>query len=241
MLSTVVVVVEEHRQSRGSLLAVVPEAPVGPLTQAGLDEALGLAIGLGRVRPCVGVLDAERLAGLVEELGALVGQVLETLNQDIVAKDLRLAVEPRPEPAWVMADPVRMQQVLWNVLRNAVKFTPRGGLLQIGTEHKGQEIVVTCRDSGIGIDANSLSRIFVAFEQADLDTYQRFGGLGLGLAIAMGIVTSHGGELEAASDGLDRGATFTLRLPARPTPPFSMTTSKQSDHVRSAGKASDAA
>ena len=155
-----------------------------------------------------------KLSTSLVDMNTLIGQVVETLNQDIVAKDLRLTAELSPEPAWVMADSVRMQQVLWNILRNAVKFTPRGGLLEIDIQHKGQDVVVTCRDSGIGSDANSLSRIFVAFEQADLDTYQSFGGLGLGLAIAMGIVTSHGGELEAASDGLDCGATFTLRLPA---------------------------
>ena len=171
-----------------------------------IDDILDLsAVSAGKLNLSTSLVD----------MNTLVGQVLETLNQDIVAKDFRLTVELSREPAWVMADSVRMQQVLWNVLRNAVKFTTHGGLLQIGTEHKGTDVVVTFRDSGIGIDANSLSRIFVAFEQADLDTYQRFGGLGLGLAIAMGIVISHGGGLEAASDGLGCGATFTLRLPAK--------------------------
>ena len=171
-----------------------------------IDDILDLsAVSAGKLNLSTSLVD----------MNTLVVQVLETLNHDIVAKDFRLTVELSREPAWVMADSVRMQQVLWNVLRNAVKFTPHGGLLQIGTEHKGPDVVATFRDSGIGIDAKSLSKIFVAFEQADLDTYQRFGGLGLGLAIAMGIVISHGGGLEAASDGLGCGATFTLRLPAK--------------------------
>ena len=153
------------------------------------------------------------LATVVVDINTLVGQVVEILNQGIDAKELRLAVRLCEEPSLVLADPVRMQQVLWNILRNAVKFTPRGGQIEVTTERQGPDIIVTCTDSGIGIDADALLRIFVAFEQADLDTYQRFGGLGLGLAIAMGIVKSHGGELAAASKGLNCGATFTLRLP----------------------------
>ena len=155
------------------------------------------------------------LATALVDMNTLVNQVVEILNHDVLAKDLRLVVRLSEEPCLVIADHVRMQQVLWNILRNAVKFTPRGGQIQVAAERKGSEVIVTCTDSGIGIGADALLRIFIAFEQADLNTHQRFGGLGLGLAIAMGIVKSHGGELDAASKGLNRGATFTLRLPAQ--------------------------
>ena len=147
------------------------------------------------------------------DMNALLEQVAEMLRHDIVAKELKLIIRPCAPTVYVMADPVRMQQVLWNIVRNAVKFTPRGGRIQVVNEVEGDHFVMTCTDSGIGIEADALSRIFVAYEQAGLDTQQRFGGLGLGLAIAMGIVDSHGGRLEAASEGRDQGATFTLRLP----------------------------
>lgn len=147
------------------------------------------------------------------DMDALVEQVAEMLQHDVVAKDLRLTVEPSALNGTVTADPVRMQQVLWNILRNAVKFTPRGGYIRVVSEARGGEFVVMCTDSGVGIDADALFRIFLAYEQASEDTYQRFGGLGLGLAIAMGIVISHGGQLEATSGGRDCGATFILRIP----------------------------
>ena len=109
-----------------------------------------------------------------------------------------------------------MQQILWNILRNAIKFTPRLGRIRIASQIRDGDFVLTCNDTGIGIEPTALRRIFVAFEQADADSHQRYGGLGLGLAIAAGIVRSHGGELAAASEGLGHGATFTLRLPAVP-------------------------
>ena len=171
-----------------------------------IDDILDLsAVSAGKLNLSTALVD----------MNTLVNQVVEILNHDVIAKDLRLVVRLSEEPCLVIADHVRMQQVLWNILRNAVKFTPRGGQIQVAAERKGPEVIVTCTDSGIGIDAEALLRIFIAFEQADLDTHQRFGGLGLGLAIAMGIVKSHGGELDAASKGLNRGATFTLRLPTQ--------------------------
>lgn len=137
------------------------------------------------------------------------------LGQDVLGKELRLSIEPSPKKGLVTADPVRIRQVLWNILRNAAKFTPRGGRIQLISKIRDGDFVVTCADSGVGIEASALARIFVAYEQAGAHTYQRFGVLGLGLAIAMGIVKSHGGQLAAASAGPDQGTTFTLRLPLK--------------------------
>ena len=169
-----------------------------------IDDLLDLsAIAAGKLNLSLQVVDID----------AVVEEVAQMLTPDVVAKELRLSIEKSPARRMVAADRVRIQQVLWNILRNAVKFTPRGGEVRFVTGVQDGEVVVTCADSGIGIDAEALSRIFMAYEQAGADTYQRFGGLGLGLAIAMGIVKSHGGTLEAASAGIGQGATFTLRLP----------------------------
>jgi signal transduction histidine kinase len=96
--------------------------------------------------------------------------------------------------------------VIWNIMRNAVKFTPRGGSIRIRTASSARAFTIECTDTGIGIDAQALPQIFNAFEQADREVTQRFGGLGLGLAIAHGLARRHHGELHASSGGRDRGA-----------------------------------
>ena len=148
------------------------------------------------------------------DMNALLAQVVEMLAVEVANKALRLEVTSGGDLT-VRADPVRMQQVLWNILRNAVKFTPQGGLIEVHGDLRDGAFVLTCKDNGIGIEAGALDRIFTAFVQGEIDTHHHFGGLGLGLAIAAGIVQGHGGRLAAQSDGLGRGATFTLELPAR--------------------------
>ncbi len=110
-------------------------------------------------------------------------------------------------------DPARMQQVLWNLLKNAVKFTPAEGKVRVATRDSDNgRIVVSVTDNGIGISEEALPRIFQAFEQGDAAREVRFGGLGLGLAISAAITEAHGGELSADSEGLNRGSVFTLSL-----------------------------
>jgi PAS domain S-box-containing protein len=111
------------------------------------------------------------------------------------------------------ADPARLQQILWNLLKNALKFTPPGGVVRVRTFNAGDDFVLEVADTGIGFEADALPKIFQAFEQADEQITQNFGGLGLGLAIARSLAELHGGRLEAASEGLGRGATFRLTLP----------------------------
>jgi PAS domain S-box-containing protein len=113
----------------------------------------------------------------------------------------------------LQADPARLQQILWNLLKNALKFTPPGGVVRVRTFNAGSDLVVEVADTGIGFEADALPKIFQAFEQADEQITQNFGGLGLGLAIARSLAELHGGRLEAASEGLGRGATFRLTLP----------------------------
>lgn len=142
----------------------------------------------------------------------LVRVVLEMVDEQVRDKSIAITVDLAAADAWVDADAARMQQVLWNVVRNAIKFTPAGGSVVMRTASDGRRFVLSCTDSGIGIDGDALPRIFTAFEQADREVSRRYGGLGLGLAIARGLVLEHGGTLVARSDGRGTGATFELTL-----------------------------
>ena len=126
--------------------------------------------------------------------------------------DLRLSAETS-FPDIVNADPGRLQQVIVNVLTNAIKFTPEGGRVDVSVEHMGSQMEVKVVDTGRGISADFLPHVFERFRQADKATSRQEGGLGLGLAIVRQLVELHGGTVHAASDGEGRGATFTIRLP----------------------------
>jgi two-component system CheB/CheR fusion protein len=119
----------------------------------------------------------------------------------------------------VRADAPRLSQVFWNLLNNAIKFTPDGGTVSIRSSNEDGHLAVSVADTGIGIEPARLARIFEAFDQGDPAVTSRFGGLGLGLAISRGIVELHGGTLSAESAGRGHGATFTVRLPLDPDAP----------------------
>jgi CheY-like chemotaxis protein len=111
-------------------------------------------------------------------------------------------------------DPARLQQVFWNLIRNAVKFTPAGRSITVRSRNVGQTVIeIEVSDAGVGIDPEFLPRLFNAFEQGDTTRARTFGGLGLGLAITKTLVEAHGGTVIAQSAGRDAGATFTVRLP----------------------------
>lgn len=112
-------------------------------------------------------------------------------------------------------DPDRLQQVIWNLLSNAVKFTPSGGTVTVMLRRSADTDELIVRDTGIGIDSSFLPKVFETFRQADASSTRAHGGLGLGLSIVKQLVDLHGGEVHAASDGKDQGATFTVRLPVR--------------------------
>jgi CheY-like chemotaxis protein len=110
-------------------------------------------------------------------------------------------------------DPNRLQQVLWNLLTNAVKFTPQGGRIQVVLERVNSHVEITVMDSGIGIKPEFLPYVFDRFRQADASTTRRFGGLGLGLSIVRNLVEMHGGTVSVRSAGENQGTTFTIALP----------------------------
>ena len=140
-------------------------------------------------------------------------QAIGICKAEIDAKELQLAFKPGARRHFVDADASRLQQVFWNLIKNAVKFTPPGGRIAIETRcDKASPLTVEFRDTGIGIDSGPLLHLFDPFFQVQLSLRQRVGGLGLGLAICKAITEAHGGTLTAASAGLGKGATFRVEL-----------------------------
>jgi PAS domain S-box-containing protein len=152
----------------------------------------------------------------------VIRQALNTCHEDIERGGLRVELALSAAQRQLEADPARLQQALWNLIKNAVKFTPAGGVLTITTRNDSgsaerERIVIEVTDTGVGIKPQNLARIFEAFEQGDASSWsRRAGGLGLGLAISRSVVEAHGGRLTATSAGLNRGATFTIELDTAP-------------------------
>ena len=147
------------------------------------------------------------------DLVKVVEAAIESIRPAALAKEisLRSIVEPAPGP--LLGDPNRLQQVVWNLLSNAVKFTPRHGHVEVVVRRNASSVEISVRDDGAGIDAAFAPFVFDRFRQADGKITRTHGGLGLGLAITRQLVEMHGGSIEAASEGLGRGATFTVKLP----------------------------
>jgi PAS domain S-box-containing protein len=118
----------------------------------------------------------------------------------------------------VRGDTVRLQQVFWNLINNAHKFTPIGGTITVRTSNVGEQVQIQVIDTGRGIESDQIMRLFSAFEQGDPNIARRFGGLGLGLAIAKAIVVAHDGAIDVTSGGKGKGSTFTVRLVAVAAP-----------------------
>lgn len=151
---------------------------------------------------------------------ALIDAVQNMIDAEVKAKGLSLRVDARARHDGVDADAVRLQQVLWNLLKNAVKFTPEAGEIVVRTWNEGEngaELLVEVRDTGVGIKPELLCGLFTPFDQGGFQTTQRFGGLGLGLTISKAIVELHGGQIVARSEGEGRGTIFTLTLPGAPS------------------------
>ncbi|HJQ33563.1 MAG TPA: ATP-binding protein [Pyrinomonadaceae bacterium] len=152
------------------------------------------------------------------ELRPLVQDSVETIRPAAEAKGVYLSTLLAPDTGTVSADPDRLQQVLWNLLSNSVKFTPRGGRVEVELRREGSQAVLRVSDTGQGIAPEFLPHVFERFRQADMGTTRQHGGLGLGLAIVRHLAELHGGTVEAESAGTGLGATFILRLPLKPSP-----------------------
>jgi signal transduction histidine kinase len=146
------------------------------------------------------------------DLNLSVKAAVDTVRTSAAARNLEMAVMLHPASLVVMGEPVRLQQIAWNMVSNAIKFTDPGGKVTITTGMNGTQAYLTVTDTGIGIAPEFLPHVFDRFRQADGSTSRRHGGLGLGLAIADALAKMHGGWLEAQSEGVGCGATFTLRV-----------------------------
>ncbi|MBD2773940.1 response regulator [Iningainema sp. BLCCT55] len=147
------------------------------------------------------------------DLGAVIRAALETVRLAAVAKSLQIQTTISPTVGTIAGDAGRLQQVVWNLLSNAVKFTPNGGQIIVTLTIAETHAQIQVTDTGKGIDPEFVPYIFEHFRQEDGATTRKFGGLGLGLAIARQIVELHGGTVQAESPGVGKGATFTVKLP----------------------------
>jgi CheY-like chemotaxis protein/anti-sigma regulatory factor (Ser/Thr protein kinase) len=134
------------------------------------------------------------------------------------AKRLTLDVDVPSDVGTIPADPERLQQVVWNLLSNSIKFTPAGGRIRVAAARTESSVLLRVQDDGQGIRPEFLPHLFEPFRQGDGSTTRRHGGLGLGLAIVRQLVQAHGGQITVHSDGEGKGALFTVDLPARPAP-----------------------
>src|SRR6185295_11652300 len=147
------------------------------------------------------------------DLASVARAAINVVRPAADAKGITLDYSEEPGLGAISADSARMHQIIWNLLSNAVKFTPHGGKISVRVDRDGSDARVSVRDTGQGIEAEFLPRVFDRFRQADSSTTRSFGGLGLGLAIVRHLVELHGGTVSAQSDGVGKGANFTVTFP----------------------------
>ena len=150
------------------------------------------------------------------DLPAVVTAAVDTLRPAAEARGIHLQILLDPRAGPVSGDPDRLQQVVWNLVSNAIKFTPKGGRVQVRLERVNSHVEITVADTGTGIAAEFLPHVFDRFRQADQTMTRKYGGLGLGLAIVRQLVELHGGTVHVESRGEGEGATFTVSLPLLP-------------------------
>ena len=150
------------------------------------------------------------------DIASVINAAIDSVQLAIDSKDLKLEITLDPSARHTLGDASRLQQVVWNLLANAIKFTPTGGRIEVKVERAGRNLQIRVSDTGQGIDADFLPFIFDRFRQADGSTTREHGGLGLGLAIVRHLVELHGGTIKADSAGEGKGATFIINLPLAP-------------------------
>jgi len=146
-------------------------------------------------------------------LPAIIDNAVETVRADAATKGVEIRLNPSEHLLFVEGDRLRLQQIAWNLLNNAVKFTPSGGRIEIGLINEGVTAAFVVKDTGQGIDPGFLPHVFEMFRQADGSNRRRHGGLGIGLALVRQLVQLHGGTISAESEGPNKGSRFTVRLP----------------------------
>jgi signal transduction histidine kinase/CheY-like chemotaxis protein len=174
--------------------------------QAQLIEEL---LDMSRITSGKVLLEIEPLAPAV-----FIDAAVDTVRPAAEAKNIRIEKHYAPGTGLIAGDPARLQQVVWNLLSNAIKFTPRDGTVRIHARPAGANVQISVCDSGAGIAPEFIGHVFERFRQGDASTTRQHGGLGLGLAIVKHLIEQHGGTVRADSAGEQRGACFTVELPA---------------------------
>jgi PAS domain S-box-containing protein len=167
------------------------------------------------------------------ELGPILEAAIETLRPAAEAKGIILRTVVQPPFIQINGDPDRLQQVMWNLLSNAIRFTPRDGCVEVKARRAGLDVEIKVIDAGIGIKKEFLPFVFDRFRQADSSLTRTYGGLGLGLAIVRNLVELHGGSVQADSPGEGKGATFAVLLPAAEAGQFQHAASVAGSDIRS--------
>jgi PAS domain S-box-containing protein len=174
------------------------------------------------------ILDLSRIVGAkfrLEvrpiELAPVVAAAIETLMPAANARGIKVQAVLDPSAGLVSGDTDRLRQVIWNLVSNAIKFTPKGGRVTARVRRVDQNVVITVEDSGVGISPQVLPHVFERFRQGDSSNTRNHGGLGLGLAVVRHLVELHGGQVTASSTGEDRGSTFTVKIPLLDPAPVS--------------------
>jgi signal transduction histidine kinase/DNA-binding response OmpR family regulator len=226
---------EADRRKTGFLVTLAHELrnPLAPI-RAGLgivrmnDDKAAVAQTLDMVERQVSqmvnliddLLDIARISGSklelkkdLVDLKGIVSLAIETSQPHIQASRHALVVQMPEEPLILDADPTRIAQVMANLLNNAAKYTPGEGRIELSVHRENGDVVISIADNGIGIVPEKLETVFEMFSQADLSTKRAYGGLGIGLSLVRQLVEMHGGAVHAASSGMGRGSTFTVRLP----------------------------
>jgi len=157
-----------------------------------------------------------RLSNEMVDISSVINASIDSVQLAVDSKDLKLEITLDPSARHTLGDANRLQQVVWNLLANAIKFTPSGGSIEVSVKRAGDDVQIQVCDTGQGIGADFLPFIFDRFRQADGTTTRLHGGLGLGLAIVRYLVELHGGTINATSEGEGKGATFTVKLPLAP-------------------------
>jgi PAS domain S-box-containing protein len=196
--------VDEIKQS-GSLRRMADAIKRNAVAQSKLIRDL---LDLSRLRSGKLELNRETVSPVTS-----IEHAIETVRIDAEGKEIAIEVSAPDDLVFVKADPVRLEQIIWNLLNNSIKFTPKGGRIAVRLEEDGDHVVLTVADNGQGIDSSFLPHIFEIFRQADSGTSRAQSGMGIGLAVVQQLVELHGGTVSADSAGAGEGATFTIRLP----------------------------
>ncbi|TDY23128.1 two-component system CheB/CheR fusion protein [Paraburkholderia sp. BL6665CI2N2] len=208
---------------QAEMLMRAPQLRESPLVQEATDVILRSVVGQAKIIDDLLDLSRARTGKLAlhlapVDISAILRTVIDASAADAAAGGIALSVSGADGPVRIQADPVRLEQIFWNIIRNALKFSPAGARVDVTLFSDNGFVCVQVEDTGQGIAPDFLPRVFDMFSQAKTGATREHGGLGIGLSLVKQLVEMHGGKIEARSDGLGKGATFSVRLPEVATP-----------------------